>query len=1787
MTIADKALSLKVRDKRPWASFPLPAKRDPVNLAVVEALDVAFGNVGDGLDRFVSIRDLVAADFVSVTKSLDGRSQVVNNIVTYGEVESSTVPTGFEAIGTFNNVHLKWNLPTYKGHMHTQVWRYDADELANAVKIADVAGNVFADAVTAKRDYYYWIRHVNKRGRFGAYNSAAGTLVQTATDPAEVLAVLQDQIDKSAFVESLRTAVELIDKPSTGLVDQLAQVNQDKADLDALLGDLASFAQNQEADLVARLNALITQANNIEVDKNLIKSTLGSFVDGYANARVDLPTVVSQMQQALAQIEYNNQTAAQMQIEQAVKAKKLDTLIAKYQNEVEVFRDAVFNVDPESGSIEFDAVEAVRTEALTKITELKASLDSVKGDISFLATRATVDALTSTLNDVSLTLSSANAAIEGKASQLVVDDAVERLTTAEFNINANQQNLSLQINSLTTQANNNNSSLVALGLEMDALTETVALKASSQDVTNLQTNVVNVESRLDAAEGELTSKVERSEFEGAVAESFSETKAYIVGDEVLYAANIWRCIADVPAGSWTGTDNWVNEGSVSGRFARAEQRLKASEDNHAQLVTELSALNLAEATAALATVQDKVDALATDSQALVERDQSIKAEFKAAAETAIKQATKNANQDKQTEQVKVSVAAVEQGQQALADAVSAQAEQTVLIQAQFNQSLASVYERQAVFVNEQEAQAKQAKVFSVELANAKAILTETVNLTLDADSALMSKLSQFETGIGDVDTLVKQVIDLNLSPDSALLTRFSTMQTSIDDGLTEVNGRVDDVIQLNLAEDSALIERFNSIETDLTDGLTDVSGKIDAIERLTLAPDSALALRFVGLDAKVESEKLSREAAIDSLSKAVSDESSARAEAIETLTTQVADDKAALNTSINQAKQSVTDLEKTYGTVTTGLQSQIDDEKNTRASEINRVDQSIVDEASARATAVNNLKVSYEQADAALQQGITNTQLNINTTNATLNSIINLTADSQTAIMQKFANMQATIDALDGTEGEVNLSELVSLVAAEQTARGALDTRLTASITTETETRTTEIARVDQAIIDEASTRAEQFNTLTGQFNDNAAAIDDVLQLKIDGNSALAQQFNTLDSKFVPSAETAIANAVANANERKARLVSEAQIISQQKTLSEENKAQASSVEQLQASLVDVDKQMQIAFSAISEAKSVLVELDKARAALALSIEAKIAENNAGYDSIIETLATKSEAETKKQEAISAANSNAESLVNTLNQSITGEDGAIAQAIDQISATYNGQTASVEQIFAAAVLAQLAADDVEGLVDTLSDEHAQTVTQLNGALTDIAGHKGELDNLNTAYTSLWKVKSTVNEVTGAIGLLNDGNRVKAYVAADDFLVVNRIGESAVASALFAVVNNSQDPDVPDGVYLDDAYMNRAFIKQIIAEKITADYINAIELTAVNISGGSIDINEKFTVNSNGHAALRSFTVYNDAGDVIMSSNTAMEYSLLSGKPESLAAISLAEAGKLAGIAAGADVTDYGHSSISNDAISANQVKTAAGWDNLPASGATRNTGALANKDAVNLGTSEITGTLPESKAAAGLKNSNLTITSDGKLKNGTTTLGGQVTPLGIGVDATYIKNLLVQTIFADEAFVAQLTAGKVWSGSMFAYEITGGVTSARSYGDTAASVQGNRATWIDLISVNVDSFPKDRTMVVGEPYFVWEPVGNYDANLIGYFKLRYLVDNVVVKETPLMFRERNDVDSSTVVSFPSALLDIPTKTSGTTVRVQIYKYGDSLSNPFITLYEKIVCRLDMKSAALS
>ena len=213
-------------------AIPAPTDQNlrDVARAVKGVLDVREGLVGDPLDRFVTLRELVAGGVAATTGS--GRSTSVTSIPAitdeelaqipvyerYDPTEDLTVPpapTGFTAVGLFAAIKLDWVGPLIRNYAYTEIWRADSNALGNAIRIGTSNGTSYVDYLGSGVTRFYWARFVSQANVTGPYNSTNGTSATTAQDPEYLLEVLTGAITESQLYQTLGARIDLIDGPSS------------------------------------------------------------------------------------------------------------------------------------------------------------------------------------------------------------------------------------------------------------------------------------------------------------------------------------------------------------------------------------------------------------------------------------------------------------------------------------------------------------------------------------------------------------------------------------------------------------------------------------------------------------------------------------------------------------------------------------------------------------------------------------------------------------------------------------------------------------------------------------------------------------------------------------------------------------------------------------------------------------------------------------------------------------------------------------------------------------------------------------------------------------------------------------------------------------------------------------------------------------------------------------------------------------------------------------------------------------------------------------------------------------------------------------------------------------------------------------------------------------------------------------------------------------------------------------------------------------------------------------
>ncbi|MDM5083748.1 DUF1983 domain-containing protein [Aeromonas rivipollensis] len=373
--------------------------------ATLENVELLTGQRGDRLDKAVTYRELAALGLSTLRQGAGGVFVPGKNPELFppGQMEFPHAPVNVIANGAFHTVLVEWDPPKYRGHAHAEIWRTEESNQSDAVLVGTTSANLFSDAIGKGAKFYYWVRFVNGADNKGPFQGVNGVVAETSRDVQDILDELQGKIEGSHLAQELL-------KPIQDVPQLTAIINETKANL-------------------ALLDAREKQVNDL---LNSAQTQLG---DNYINVTL---------------------------IQEQLRKK-----IEKYNLDFESFRDAVFSVDPSTGEITMEAINAVRSELgaqistvsqhldameaivetcvtraeigveFERITNVEQRIDGINGTLAQTATKSEMDQLGTRVTQVGQTLDATNATLSQKAGKSELDAHGLRLALAEQQLSAN------------------------------------------------------------------------------------------------------------------------------------------------------------------------------------------------------------------------------------------------------------------------------------------------------------------------------------------------------------------------------------------------------------------------------------------------------------------------------------------------------------------------------------------------------------------------------------------------------------------------------------------------------------------------------------------------------------------------------------------------------------------------------------------------------------------------------------------------------------------------------------------------------------------------------------------------------------------------------------------------------------------------------------------------------------------------------------------------------------------------------------------------------------------------------------------------------------------------------------------------------------------------------------------------------------------------------------------------------------------------------------------------------
>ncbi|MDO2946929.1 DUF1983 domain-containing protein [Aeromonas simiae] len=348
--------------------------------ATSENVELLTGQRGDRLDKAVTYRELAALGLSTLRQGAGGVFVPGKNPELFppGQMEFPHAPVNVIANGAFHTVLVEWDPPKYRGHAHAEIWRAEVNNQSDAVLVGTTSANLFSDAIGKGAKFYYWVRFVNGADDKGPFQGVNGVAAETSRDVQDILDELQGKIEGSHLAKELL-------KPIQDVPQLTAIINETKANL-----VLLDAREKQVNDL---LNSAQTQLGDNYINVTLIQEQL---------------------------------------------RKKIE----KYNLDFESFRDAVFSVDPGTGEITMDAINAVRSELGAQISTVSQHLDAVEAIVETCVTRAEIGAEFERITDVEQRIDGINGTLAQTATKSEMDQLGTRVTQVGQTLDATNATLS-------------------------------------------------------------------------------------------------------------------------------------------------------------------------------------------------------------------------------------------------------------------------------------------------------------------------------------------------------------------------------------------------------------------------------------------------------------------------------------------------------------------------------------------------------------------------------------------------------------------------------------------------------------------------------------------------------------------------------------------------------------------------------------------------------------------------------------------------------------------------------------------------------------------------------------------------------------------------------------------------------------------------------------------------------------------------------------------------------------------------------------------------------------------------------------------------------------------------------------------------------------------------------------------------------------------------------------------------------------------------------------------------
>jgi len=503
---------------------PIPAKVDKELAgslkAMQEALAIRLGQLGDPIDRAVTLRELIDSGLAVKLKDNPFDPNAGLGPIDFGppnagpgDLSIPPAPVSLTAEGVFTQIILDWNGTSasapYGNHAYTEIWRSRDNNLAGATLRATTTAFIYTDEVGYAETFYYWVRYVSTSDVKGPFNNTNGVEATTLPDIAAVMEELSEDLSSLPGYQTL-------------IADEFSDIASDLTTLDSAITSINSSVSNLSTATtrVIRSTSAPTQRDDasslqgsdvwIDTDDNNQVYVRNAGNTGWVKSRdSSLVTLVgtssftgSDLSSAMASAQSDIITATSTNNSQATAITNLQSDLSTAEGDITTNASAISSL-----GTRVTTAEGNITSITSDVTTLQSDLTTAQGDIttnasaiSGLQTQITsndgdittitsdVTALESTLTGYSAS-STVASAISGLQTQITANDG--DITTLTSDVTALESTLTGYSASSTVAS-------AISGLQTQ-------ITANDGDITSLSSSVTSLTSDLSTAEGDITS----------------------------------------------------------------------------------------------------------------------------------------------------------------------------------------------------------------------------------------------------------------------------------------------------------------------------------------------------------------------------------------------------------------------------------------------------------------------------------------------------------------------------------------------------------------------------------------------------------------------------------------------------------------------------------------------------------------------------------------------------------------------------------------------------------------------------------------------------------------------------------------------------------------------------------------------------------------------------------------------------------------------------------------------------------------------------------------------------------------------------------------------------------------------------------------------------------------------------------------------------------------------------------------------------------------------------------